>query len=77
MLIRKMLKIRPMDPAWSLRSQMDQNPMAWMIQFNRFLVDARILKQEFQEEALRMGLIPYIPEKPKRLKEDDDQDEKE
>ena len=61
MLIRKTLKIRPMDPAWSLRSQMDRNPMAWMIQMNGFLVDARILKREFQEEALRRGLIPYIP----------------
>ncbi len=78
MLIRKMLKIRPMDPAWSLRSQMDKNPMAWMIQFNGFLVDARILKREFQEEALRKGLIPYIPERPQRSKdEDEDGDEKE
>jgi hypothetical protein len=61
MLIRRMLKIRPMDPAWYLRSQMDRNPMAWMIQMNGFLVDARILKREYQEEALRKGLIPYIP----------------
>ena len=76
MLIRKMLKIRPMDPAWSLRSQMDKNPMAWMIQFNGFLVDARILKREYQEEALRKGLIPYIPERPQALK-DNDEDERE
>ena len=62
MLIRKIFKIRPMDPEWSLRSQMDQNPMAWMIQVNGLLVDARFLKREIQEEALRMGLIPYIPE---------------
>ena len=61
MLIRKLLKIKPMDPAWSLRRRMDRNPMAWMIQMNGFLVDARILKREFQEEALRRGLIPYIP----------------
>src|SRR5476651_911185 len=74
MLIRKMLKIRPMDPAWSLRSRMDKNPMAWMIQFNGFLVDARILKREFQEEALRQGLIPYIPERPQRSKEDDEKE---
>jgi len=75
MLIRKMLKIRPMDPAWSLRSQMDKNPMAWMIQINGFLVDARILKREVQEEALRKGLIPYIPERPQPLNEDDESDE--
>src|SRR6476646_7460296 len=49
MLIRKMLKIKPMDPAWSLRSHIEKNPKAWMIQFKGFLVDARYLKREFQE----------------------------
>ena len=63
MLIRKMLKIRPMDPAWSLRSRMDQNPMAWMIQVNGFLVDARFLKREIQEEALRKGSDSLHPRK--------------
>jgi hypothetical protein len=74
MLIRKMLKIKPMDPAWSLRSQMDKNPMAWMIQVNGFLIDARFLKREVQEEALRKGLIPYIPERPQRLTEDEEEE---
>jgi hypothetical protein len=77
MLIRKMLKISPMDPGWSLRSRMDQNPMAWMIQVNGFLVDARFLKREIQEEALRKGLIPYLPEQRTTVEEDDDQDESE
>jgi hypothetical protein len=72
MLIRKMLKIRPMDPAWSLRSRIEQNPLAWMIQVNGFLVDARFLKREIQEEALRKGLIPYIPERPQPLKDNED-----
>lgn len=69
MLIRKMLKIRPMDPEWSLRSRIAHNPMAWMIQVNGFLVDARFLKREIQEEALRKGLIPYIPDRPQASKE--------
>ena len=77
MLIRKMFKIRPMDPAWSLRSRIEQNPMAWMIQFNGFLVDARILKREYQEEAFRKGLIPYLPEKRTPPPTNDDQDENE
>ncbi len=64
MLIRKMFKITPMDPAWSLRSRIDHNPMVWMVQVNGFLVDARFLKREIQEEALRKGVIPYIPERP-------------
>ncbi len=73
MLIRRTLKIRPMDPAWSLRSRIERNPTAWMIQVNGFLVDARFLKREIQEEAFRKGLIPYIPERPQPLKDDDEE----
>jgi hypothetical protein len=64
--IRTMLKIRTYDPQWTLPSRMDENPMAWMIEVNGFVVDARHLKREFQEEAFRKGLIPYIPEKEDR-----------
>jgi len=64
MVIRKMLEIRPRDPEWSLRSRIDQNPKSWIVEVDGFLVDARFLKREFQEEALRQGLIPYIPERP-------------
>jgi hypothetical protein len=52
-----------MDPEWSLRIRVDLNPMVWMIQVNGFMVDARSLEREIQEEALRKGLIPYIPER--------------
>ena len=67
MLIRKLLKIRPIDPEWSLRSRIDENPKVWMIEVNGFVIDARYLKREIQEEALRKGLIPYIPERPQRI----------
>lgn len=66
MLIRKLLRISPMAPEWSLRSLIEQNPMTWMIQVNGFIVDIRSLDREIQEEALRQGLIPYIPEKPQQ-----------
>jgi hypothetical protein len=59
--IRELFKIRTSDPHWTLPSRMEENPMAWMIEINGFIVDARILKREFQEEALRKGLIPYLP----------------
>ena len=59
--IRTLLKVRTSDPQWTLPSRMEENPMAWMIEINGFIVDARHLKREFQEEALRNGLIPYIP----------------
>jgi len=74
MLIRKMLKIRPMDPEWSLPSSMDQNPMGRKIEVNGFLIDARFLKPEIQSEALRQGLISYIPERPQPLIGDEEED---
>lgn len=72
MLIRKMLKISPMEPAWTLPSRIDQNPLVWMIQINGFILDARYLKREIQEEAFRMGLIPYIPARPDRVDDEED-----
>jgi hypothetical protein len=59
--IRTMLKIRSFDPQWTLPSRMGGNPRAWMVEVNGFLLDARYLKRELQEEAFRKGLIPYIP----------------
>jgi hypothetical protein len=59
--IRDMLKIRPFDPEWTLPSRLDQNPMAWMIQINGLIVDARHMPREIQEEAFERGLIRYIP----------------
>lgn len=71
MLIRKMFRIKPFDPTWSLRSRIDNNPITWMIQVNGFFVDARFVKREIQEDAFRKGLIPYIPERPQSSKRDD------
>jgi hypothetical protein len=51
MLIRKMFKIRSMDPAWTLPSMMDQNPKVWLIQVNGMIVDVRHLSREIQEAA--------------------------
>jgi hypothetical protein len=45
-----------------------------MIEVNGFFVDARFLKREYQEQALRKGLIPFIPERPQPLLDNDDQD---
>jgi hypothetical protein len=59
--IRDLLKIRPIDPEWSLPSRMDKNPVAWLIQVNGFIVDARRMPREIQEEAFSRGMIPYMP----------------
>lgn len=59
--IRDGLDLKPFDPDWTLPSTMDENPMAWMIQVNGMLVDARDMPPEIQEEAARKDLIPYVP----------------
>ena len=59
--IRDLIKTRPLDPEWTLPSRMEQNPIAWMIQINDLIVDARQLPRKLQEEAFRKGLIPYLP----------------
>jgi hypothetical protein len=59
--IRDMLKMRPFDPEWTLPSRMAGNPVAWLIQVNGFVMDARHASREIQEEAFRRGMIPYIP----------------
>jgi hypothetical protein len=60
--IRDGLGISIMDPRWFLPSKIEQNPMAWMIRIDGIVVDARHAPRHVQEEAFRLGLIPYIPE---------------
>jgi hypothetical protein len=63
--IRDLLKVRQFDFHWMLRQRVEESPVAWTISVNGFIVDARRLKREVQEEAYRKGLIPYVPgEKP-------------
>jgi hypothetical protein len=59
--IKQMLKIGVFDPDWTLPSQVESNPLAWMVTVNGFFVDARRLTRPLQEEAFRKGLIPYLP----------------
>jgi hypothetical protein len=60
--IRDLLGMYQMDPDWTLPSKMDDNLLAWMIQVNGIVMDARSAPRWVQEEAFRKGLIPYIPE---------------
>jgi hypothetical protein len=59
--IMDMLGIYQLHPDWTLPSQMDDNPMAWMIMVNGLIVDVRYMPSAIQEEAYRKGLIPYMP----------------
>jgi hypothetical protein len=60
-LIADALRISLMDPEFSRRDMIDKNPMAWLLEVNGFLVDARQLPPELQVQAWRQGLIPYAP----------------
>ncbi len=59
--IRDLLGMYQMDPNWTLPSKIDDNLLAWMIQVNGLVIDARYAPREIQEEAFRKGLIPSIP----------------
>jgi hypothetical protein len=50
-----------MDPDWCLPSMLEENPLVWIVEVNGLPVDVRILPKEVQEEAYRVGLIPYVP----------------
>ena len=39
--VRDILKTFQRDPNWCLPSEMDNNPMAWLISVNGFMIDAR------------------------------------
>jgi hypothetical protein len=59
--IRNLLGMYQMDPNWTLPSKINDNLLAWMIQVDGFVIDARHAPREIQEEAFLKGLIPYIP----------------
>ncbi|MEW5957891.1 MAG: DUF6398 domain-containing protein [Chloroflexota bacterium] len=59
--IKNLLRIGIADPTWTLPGRLDENPRAWLISVNGFIIDARVAPRPIQEAAYRKGLIPYIP----------------
>jgi hypothetical protein len=59
--IWKRLDLMPLHPDWCLPSMLKENPLAWMVEVNGLPVDVRMMPKEVQEEAYRVGLIPYVP----------------
>ena len=60
--IRNLFEMGPLDPEWCLPSKLADNPLAWLITVNGLPMDARYAPLAIQEEALRLGLIPYLPD---------------
>lgn len=58
--IRDVLRIGPLHAEFCRRELLESNPLAWMISVNGFIVDARTMPPEVQEEVRRRGLIPDL-----------------
>ena len=55
------LGLMQLHPDWCLPSMLEENPLAWIVEVNGLPVDVRAMPREVQEEAYRLGLIPYVP----------------
>ena len=59
-LINRTLKIGIFEPELTGIAVLEQHPMAWIVEVDGLLVDARMLPPELQDEARRLGLIPDL-----------------
>ncbi len=59
--VRQGLDLNRMDPRWSTRSITDHNPLTWIVEVNGLPYDIRQAPRHVQEEAVRRGIIPYLP----------------
>ena len=59
--VRDALGMGQFSPEWTVASNLDKNPLVWMLEINGLLVDVRRMPLEVQEMALAQGMIPYIP----------------
>ncbi len=50
----------PMDPEFCRRELLADHPLAWLVEVDGLVVDARVLPAELQAEARRRGLIPDL-----------------
>jgi hypothetical protein len=59
-LVRQALGIQQFDHRWTLPSRLDDSPLAWLIEVNGLIADARNLPPAVQQVAVSKGLIPYV-----------------
>ena len=59
-LVNKALGMHQFDHRWTLPSRLGNSSLAWLVQVNGLIVDARQLPRAVQEDAVRRGLIPYV-----------------
>jgi hypothetical protein len=59
-LINKTLNLGIFEPDLARTAMLEQHPLAWIVEVNGFLVDARTLPGELQDQARQRGLIPDL-----------------
>ena len=59
-LINKALGLSVFEPDLTRVAMLEQHPLAWLVELDGFIVDARSLPPELQDEARRRGLIPDL-----------------
>jgi len=59
-LVRKALSMHPFDHNWTLPSRLGSSSLAWLIEVNGLVVDARQLPVAMQAVAVQKGLIPFV-----------------
>lgn len=62
--IRKLLGLREVETELMRRSVLEQHPLAWLVEVDGLLIDARALPPALQDEARRRGLIPDLDRSP-------------
>jgi hypothetical protein len=58
--IRDMLRMKPMDIEFCRRELVEAHPVAWLVEVDGIVIDARRLPAEMQAEARKRGLIPDL-----------------
>ena len=59
-LINRTLDIGMFEPDLTRDAMLVQHPMAWIVEVDGLLIDARTLPPALQDEARRRGLIPDL-----------------
>lgn len=62
-LIQKTLDLGVYEPELTRRSMLERHPLAWLVEVNGFVVDARTLPVEIRDEARKRGLIPDLDDR--------------
>ena len=65
-LIRDLLGIGRFHEEFVRQDMIERNLMAWLIEVDGLVMDARSLPVPVQHELARVGIIPYVPEQEQR-----------